>query len=80
MIPNKKEKRELIDFSKLSKHELSLLTSKWERDVLIVEMQLQKAVNAYNKDPEKITRLDKICQALWRRVTVLEKWKQRNAK
>lgn len=84
--PNKRYKREFIDFRTLDKKQLRELALKWEEDAHIFEAKLMSymftrgGIYKEHANEEKVERLWGVGKSLWRRVEILERWKLRNKK
>lgn len=81
MEKNRNKKKEFIDFNSLSNHDLKNLGDVWEQAAFNVELKLEKIMSFQKpNNEEKIERLWNVCNSLWRRVHILEKWKIKNKK
>jgi len=74
------KKKEFIDFRTLDNFGLRTLARRWEDDARIFEARLQSYMNNKSANEEKIERLWKVGNSLWRRVKILERWMIRNGK
>lgn len=77
---HKHKPKEFIDFSKLSNHELTTLSRKWESAAKVFEYKIDYYRNSKDFNQEKLDRLWQVAGKLWRRLATLEKWRRRNGK
>jgi hypothetical protein len=75
-----KHKKEFIDFRKLTDGELRSLSRKWESAARVFDMKLDSYMSNPGANTEKVDRLWKVGDALWRRLSILERWRIRNNK
>lgn len=68
--------KNLIDFRILNSRQLTDLSEKWEREAYSVEMKIENNRN----DNEREEKLRQVANSLWRRLKILEDWRNRNAK
>lgn len=70
--------KEFIDFNKLTKHELTLLSRKWENAARAFEFKVEGYKNSKECNQDKLLKLWQIANNLWRRVNTLERWRIKN--
>lgn len=69
-----------VDFRTLNNKELKSLRIKWHKAAYGLEVTLQDYMNKDNARTEKIDKLWKVANSLWRRVSILERWLIKNNK
>lgn len=73
----KRKQKEFIDFNKLTAHEVSMLARKWENEARVFEGKVQRVPY---EDTERLEKMWRTANALWRRVSILERWRLKNVK
>jgi len=73
---NKNNKKEFIDFKKLSEKELENLSQKWEHEATVFDKKLDSYMSNPNPNSEKCERLWKIGNQLWSRLRKLENFRK----
>lgn len=70
--PNKpkRERQPLIDFTKLNKDQLAVLSAKWHKEAYTLELKYDRALHS-NED---VSNLFRMANKLWKRVQILESY------
>ena len=79
------KKREFVDFSKLDGVQLRHLSEKWEKEAMVFELRMDRFIfnvgaNVTPEIKEKKERLWNTANSLWRRLSILEKWRKKAVK
>ena len=68
---NVKSKHKIVDFSSLTKKELSALDKKWHSKAMKLEFALENAIR-FNKDNKAVTNLHQTANKFWGRIRALQ--------
>lgn len=64
-------KHRIVDFSSLTKKELSALDKKWHSEAMKLEFALENAIR-FNKDNKAVTNLHQTANKFWGRIRALQ--------